>query len=136
VVPGAEVRCFADHLADADELTARLADFDVVVAMRERTPFPRDLLARLPRLRLLVTTGLRNAAIERALVEHLRAGRIAGAALDVYDVEPLPRDHPLRTLPNAVLTPHLGYVTEGNYRVFYARRPRTWQPSCRAGRFA
>lgn len=274
VVPGAEVTCFSDHLADADEVVARLAGFDVVVAMRERTPFPRDLLARLTRLRLLVTTGMRNAAIDLpaatelgitvcgteglatntaemtwalilslvrhvpgedasvraggwqrtvgtdlagsvlgvlglgrigrqvatvglafgmeviawsqnltaeaaagvgarrvereelfrqadvltihlvlsdrtrglvgpadlgtmkpsarlvntsrgpivdqdALIEHLRKGRIAGAALDVYDVEPLPPDHPLRTLPNTVLTPHLGYVTEGNYRIFY-----------------
>jgi len=273
-VPDAGVTFFADHLTGTGELAARLADFDVVVAMRERTPFPRELLARLPRLRLLVTTGMRNAAIdlgaaaelgvtvcgtagsgtstgeltwalilallrhvpaedaamrtggwqhtigadlagrtlgvlglgsigrrvaavglafgmrviawsqnltaeaaaaagarrvereelfreadvltihlvlgdrtrglvggpelaamkrtaylvntsrgpivdESALVAHLRDGRIAGAALDVYDVEPLAPDHPLRGLPNTVLTPHLGYVTERAYRTFY-----------------
>jgi len=273
-LPEVHVTTFADHLVDEDAVAARLADFDVVVAMRERTPFRRSLLARLPRLRLLVTTGMRNAAIdlaaaaelgitvcgtagsgtstveltwalilslvrhvpaedasiraggwqrtvgtdlaggtlgvlglgnlgrrvaaiglafgmeviawsqnltaeaaaaagarrvereelfrqadvltihlvlsdrtrglvgaaelglmkptaylvntsrgpivdEAALVEHLRAGRIAGAALDVYSVEPLPAGDPLRTLPNSVLTPHLGYVSERAYRTFY-----------------
>jgi len=57
---------FSDHLDDEDALAERLRPFDVVVAMRERTPFPRSLLARLPRLRLLVTTGARNAAIDVA----------------------------------------------------------------------
>lgn len=60
----AEVATFADHLDDEDAVAQRLAGFDVVVAMRERTPFPRSLLERLPRLRLLVTTGARNAAID------------------------------------------------------------------------
>ena len=55
---------FADHLSDPDALVERLAAFEVVVAMRERTAFTRDVLARLPRLRLLVTTGMRNAAID------------------------------------------------------------------------
>ncbi|MET0863979.1 MAG: D-2-hydroxyacid dehydrogenase family protein [Nakamurella sp.] len=60
----AEIIAFTDHLTDHDDLVNRLAEFDVVVAMRERTPFGRDLLARLPRLRLLVTTGMRNASID------------------------------------------------------------------------
>jgi phosphoglycerate dehydrogenase-like enzyme len=273
---GAELTVFRDHLADLDAVAARLADFDVVVAMRERTPFPRALLERLPRLRLLVTTGMRNAAIdlkaaadrgvvvcgtgglpyptaelawglvlslmrripredratregrwqetvglglngktlgvlglgtlgsrvarfgrafemevlawsqnltaeraaehgavrverdellarsdvvsihlvlsdrtwgligarelglmkrtaylvntsrgpivdEAALVRALREGSIAGAGLDVYDEEPLPLDHPLRGLPGTVITPHLGYVTEETYRIFYGQ---------------
>jgi phosphoglycerate dehydrogenase-like enzyme len=273
---GVELAVFRDHLAEGDAVAARLADFDVVVAMRERTPFPRALLERLPRLRLLVTTGMRNAAIdlkaaadrgvvvcgtaglpyptaelawglvlslmrripredratregrwqetvglglngktlgvlglgtlgsrvarfgrafemevlawsqnltaeraaehgavrverdallarsdvvsihlvlgertrgligarelglmkrtaylvntsrgpivsEAALVRALRDGTIAGAGLDVYDEEPLPRDHPLRELPNTVITPHLGYVTEETYRIFYGQ---------------
>jgi phosphoglycerate dehydrogenase-like enzyme len=270
-----EVVVFRDHLAAEAAVAVRLADFDVVVAMRERTPFPRTLLDRLPRLRLLVTTGMRNAAIdlraaadrgvlvcgtgglpyptaeltwalilalarrvpredratreggwqetlgiglngktlgvlglgtlgtrvarvgralemnvvawsqnltaeraaavgatlverdelltradvvtihlvlsdrtrgligarelglmrktaylvntsrgqiveEGALIRALEAGAIAGAGLDVYDEEPLPLDHRLRRLPNTVITPHLGYVTEETYRVFYA----------------
>jgi phosphoglycerate dehydrogenase-like enzyme len=271
-----EVVAFRDHLADPDAVAARLADFDVVMALRERTPFPRTLLERLPRLRLLVTAGMRNASIdmaaaaergivvsgtaglpyptaelawglvlalmrripaedratregrwqatvglglngktlgvlglgtlgsrvarfgrafemtvlawsqnltaeraaevgatlvardellaradvvsihlvlsdrtrglvgarelglmkrsaylvntsrgpivdEAALVRALREGTIAGAGLDVFDEEPLPLDHPLRGLPNTVITPHLGYVTEETYRVFYGQ---------------
>jgi phosphoglycerate dehydrogenase-like enzyme len=270
------VTVFRDTLADEDALAARLAPFDIIVAMRERTRFTRQLLERLPKLRLLSTTGMRNAAIdiaaarergvvvsgtegvahptaelawalvlalarnlvseersmraggwqttvgtglrgktlgvvglgrlgaqvarfglafgmkvlawsqnldekrcaevgaeyaskerlfaeadfvtihlvlsqrtrglvgggdlarmkksaylvntsrgpiveETALVAALEEGRIAGAALDVYDEEPLPADHPLRRTPNLVLTPHLGYVTDDTYRVFYGQ---------------
>jgi phosphoglycerate dehydrogenase-like enzyme len=273
---GVELTVFRDHVADPDALVARLAPYDIVVAMRERTPFPRPVLARLPALRLLVTTGMRNAAIdvraagergvvvcgtaglpyptaelawglilalarripredrgmregrwqetvgtglngktlgvlglgtlgsrvarigrafemtvlawsqhltperatevgagrverdellrradvvtihlvlgertrgligarelalmkptaylvntsrgpivdEAALIRALQDGTIAGVGLDVYDEEPLPPEHPLRRLPNAVLTPHLGYVTEETYRVFYGQ---------------
>src|SRR5882672_3998692 len=63
---GTDVVVFADHLSGTDAVAKRLADFDAVVAMRERTPFPRALLERLPRLRLLVTTGMRNASIDVA----------------------------------------------------------------------
>ncbi|HLI11766.1 MAG TPA: D-2-hydroxyacid dehydrogenase family protein [Alphaproteobacteria bacterium] len=275
---GAEVKveAFDRPFADGDEAATRLAAFEVIVAMRERTPFPRALIERLPRLRLLVTTGMRNAAIDMAaassrgvlvcgtemlpyptaeltwglilslsrnipvedramraggwqttlgvdlrgktlgviglgrlgaevarigrafgmevvawsrnltderatsagaarvekaallaradvvtihlvlsertrgligaaelaamkrtaflvntsrgpivdtaaLIEALRTRRIAGAALDVYDAEPLPADHPLRRLDNVVLTPHLGYVTAENYRQAYGQ---------------
>ncbi|OLD39508.1 MAG: hydroxyacid dehydrogenase [Candidatus Rokubacteria bacterium 13_1_40CM_2_68_8] len=273
---GTELVIFADHLNDAGAVAARLADFDAVVAMRERTAFPRALLEKLPRLRLLVTTGMRNASIdvgaavergvivcgtaglpyptaeltwglilalvrriptedratregrwqvscglglngktlgviglgglgsrvakvgrafemdviawsqnltaaraaevgatlvakddllaradvvsihlvlgdrtrrligarelsrmkrtaylvntsrgpivdEAALIAAVRQGTIAGAGLDVYDEEPLPLDHPLRNLPNTVITPHLGYVTEEGYRIFYGQ---------------
>ena len=58
---------------------------------------------------------------EAALLDVLRNKRIAGAGLDVYDVEPLPLDHPYRKLDNAVLTPHLGYVTEDNYHHWYGQ---------------
>ncbi len=250
--PEGEVQAFADNLVDVPRLAERLHTFDAVVLMRERTPFPRVLLDRLPNLRLIVTAGMRNAAIDvaaatekgvlvagtdmlayptaeltwgliigllrhipfeagemrkgawqttlgrglhgktlgvlglgrlgaqvaavgkafgmdliawsqnltaerataagarlvskkglfaqadlvtihvvlsntsrgpiveaNALLETLRACRIAGAALDVFDREPLPADDPLRRLDNVVLTPHLGYVLEENHRLVY-----------------
>ncbi|WP_416969459.1 D-2-hydroxyacid dehydrogenase family protein [Streptomyces sp. 4F14] len=271
-----EVRTLRENVTDRDRLASELADCEIVVAMRERTPFDADLLGRLPELRLLVTTGMRNASIDLtaaaaqgvtvcgtassatppaeltwalllglarhltvesralrdngpwqstvgqdlagrtlgllglgrlgsqvarvatafgmdvlawsqnltaqraadagaqlasskedlltrsdfvsihlvlsdrtrgllgapelramrphaylvntsraaivdrdALVHALREGWIAGAGLDVFETEPLPADDPLRTLPNVLATPHLGYVTERNYRTFY-----------------
>lgn len=268
------VTIFPDHLADEAAVAERLQPFEVIVAMRERTPFPASLIARLPNLKLLVTTGARNNAIdmkaaaergvlvcgtggvatstaelawallmalarhlpaedralregrwqttvgtglagktlgiiglgkqgarvahygrafdmdvigwspnltperaeaagvrfvskdelittsdfisvhivlgattrnlvsaddiarmkpsvrivntsrgpiidEAALCQALHDGRIAGAALDVYSEEPLPMDAPIRKAPNTVLSPHLGYVSEESYRVFY-----------------
>ena len=267
---------FHEHLPSEDAVAEALADFDIVVAMRERTPFPASLMARLPKLRLLVTTGKRNLAIdmgaarargvpvcgtallpyaafehawalilalakripredrlmreggwqagvsdglhgktlgvlglgklgakvarvahafdmrviawsqnmtdeqaaehgvtrvekdalfresdiltihmvlsdrtralvgkhelalmkptamlvntsrgpivdEAALVEALRAGTIAGAGLDVFDTEPLPVDHPLRSIPGTVLTGHTGYVMQENYALGYSQ---------------
>ena len=270
----ATVEVFHDHLADADAVVARLLDFDVVCVMRERTPLPRAILERLPKLRLIVSTGPRNASIDveaakereipvlhtgyssqptiemtwaliLGVVRHVatengnvRTGgwqttlgtelrgktlgllglgniggevarigrafgmetiawsqnltaekateqgavrvekdelfrrsdvlsvhlvlsdrsrgivgaddlalmkstaylvntsrgplvkeadlfaalqdkRIAGAAVDVYDIEPVPADHPFRSIPNVLATPHIGYVSEEMYRVFY-----------------
>ena len=67
----------------------------------------------------LVNTSRGPLVDESALVEALRSGRIAGAGLDVYDDEPLPLGHPLLSAPHTVLTPHLGYVTDGGYRLCY-----------------
>lgn len=272
--PGVELQTFHDTLASEDAVAERLRDFEIIVAMRERTAFRRTLLERLPKLKLLVTTGMVNASVdmkaaaergivvsgttslrhptaeltwglmlalarnitredagmrkgawqttigiglhgkvlgilglgklgsqvatfgkaflmdviawsenltvehanslgvqrvekqvlfrradfltihtvlskrtrgivgvgdlaamkstaylintsrgpiveERALIAALETRKIAGAALDVYDQEPLPADHALRRLENVILTPHLGYVTAENYRVFY-----------------
>ncbi len=270
-----DVAVFNEHLGDAASVIAALAEFEIVCAMRERTPFPRAVLEKLPKLRLLITTGMRNASIdvaaakqrsitfcgtpttgnptsaiafalmlelarhvgyesarmragvrwqstvgldlegltlgvlglgklgtrtaqiakafgmnviawsqnltaekcaelgvgyvskddlfrqsdcismhlvlsprtrglvsaselaqmkasaflintsrgpivqESALIAALRDKRIAGAGLDVFDVEPLPLDHPFRAMENVVITPHLGYVSVQNYRTFY-----------------
>jgi phosphoglycerate dehydrogenase-like enzyme len=273
---GTEVQSFRDHISDEDALVQRLAPYDVIVAMRERTPFPRSLVERLPNLRLLITTGARNASFdmaalrergitvcgtggrptptaeltwgliigllrhvaeedrnvraggwqttigptlagatlaccglgnlgsqvarvgkgfgmeviawsqnltqercdavgvrlvskdelfsqadvltvhlvlsdrtrsligarelslmkptaylmntsrgpivdELALIDALRSRRIAGAALDVFEVEPLPAEHPFRSLENTLITPHLGYVTSETYDLFYGQ---------------
>jgi phosphoglycerate dehydrogenase-like enzyme len=67
----------------------------------------------------LINTARGPIVDEAALVAALRARRIAGAGLDVFDQEPLPADHPLRALDNVLLTPHLGYVTADNYRWMY-----------------
>ena len=68
---------------------------------------------------VLINTSRGPLVDTGALLAALKSGGIAGAALDVYDVEPLPLSSPLRTAPNVVLTPHLGYVTEEAYRIFY-----------------
>ena len=271
-----EVTVFRDHISDPDALIRRVQNFDIITAMRERTPFPRAILERLPNLRLLVTSGPANAAIdidaarelgivvsgtvgrngipgtieltwalilasarslvredalvraggwqrgigtvlsgrtlgivglgnlgsrmipvgrafgmevtawsknlskehaaelsvtaldhdeffktadvvtvhlkytprsagyigsnelslmqptaflvntsrgpivdEDALIEALETGSIAGAGLDVYHVEPLPLEHRLRSLPNVVLSPHMGYVNQQTYRDYF-----------------
>ncbi|MCI0440269.1 MAG: D-2-hydroxyacid dehydrogenase family protein [Chloroflexi bacterium] len=273
---GTAIEAFHDHLDDEDAVAERLRGFDVVMAVRERTPFPRSLLERLPNLKMIANTGMRNAAIdmsactelgilvcgtsgssrstmeltwalilallrnlprdnraahydawqetvgigldgktlgllglgnigsqmaevarafhmriiawsqnltkeraeqhgaelvskdalfsqadivsihlvlsdrtrglvtarelglmksnaylvntsrgpivdESALLDALRRRAIAGAGLDVYSVEPLPKDHPFLSLDNVVLTPHLGYVTRETYRNFYGQ---------------
>ena len=77
-----------------------------------------DLLERLPEGAVLVNTSRGPIVDEIALVAALQSGRI-GAVLDVFDTEPLPADHPFRDLPNVLATPHIGYVTEENYKVYY-----------------
>jgi len=78
-----------------------------------------------PELRLmkqsarLVNTSRGPIIQEAALLEALREGRIAGAAIDVFEVEPLPQDHPFRKLENVVATPHIGFVSRELYRTFY-----------------
>ncbi len=67
----------------------------------------------------LVNTSRGYLIDQSALIDALKRRVIAGAALDVYDIEPLPPDHPLRQLDNIVLTPHIGFVTEEVYRIFY-----------------
>jgi D-3-phosphoglycerate dehydrogenase len=69
----------------------------------------------------LVNTARGPIVDEAALLETLQRRKIAGAAVDVFSVEPLPVDHPFRKLDNMVLTPHLGYVTEDSFRNHYAQ---------------
>lgn len=97
-----------------DELLerARVVSLHLVPTGASRGLLNRERLARMRPDSLLVNTS-RSALVDtEALVEALRAGRPAMAALDVFDEEPLPMDHPLRSLPNVLMTPHLGFVTE------------------------
>ena len=67
----------------------------------------------------LINTSLGPIVDEPALIDVLRERRIAGAALDVFDIEPLPADHPFRSLDNVLATPHIGFVARELYRTFY-----------------
>jgi phosphoglycerate dehydrogenase-like enzyme len=100
------------------------ASSDVVTVHYKHSPRSEGLvgaeeLALMKPSAVLINTSRGPLVDTAALLAALRSGAIAGAALDVYDVEPLPLSSPLRTAPNVVLTPHLGYVTEEAYRVFY-----------------
>ena len=79
---------------------------------------PRELGLMKPAA-LLVNTSRGPLIDEASLLQTLIQNRIAGAALDVFDTEPLPASHPLRSLPNVVATPHIGYVCRENYQLFY-----------------
>ena len=76
-------------------------------------------LAEMKPTALLVNTSRGPIVDEDALIDALKNNRIAGAAVDVFEPEPLPADHPIRTLDNILLTPHMGYVTEETYKLFY-----------------
>jgi D-3-phosphoglycerate dehydrogenase len=98
----------------ADVLTVHL-----VLGERSRGLVGPAELDRMKATAVLVNTSRGPIVQEAALIAALSGRDIRGAGLDVYDQEPLPADHPLRQLDNVVLTPHLGYVTEGTYRMFY-----------------
>ncbi|MCF6508836.1 D-2-hydroxyacid dehydrogenase family protein [Blastococcus sp. MG754426] len=106
---------------ERDELfaTSDVVTVHLLLSRRTRGLIGADDLALMKHTAVLVNTSRGPIVDEAALVDVLRRGAIAGAGLDVYDAEPLPRDHPLRELRRAVLTPHLGYVTRGTYEVFY-----------------
>jgi phosphoglycerate dehydrogenase-like enzyme len=104
-----------------DELLARADVVSIHLRLSERTRGllgPRELGLMKPTA-TLINTSRGPIVDEAALLEHLRHRRIAGAAIDVYDIEPLPPDHPMRRLDNVILTPHVGYVVEQNYRLIY-----------------
>jgi phosphoglycerate dehydrogenase-like enzyme len=80
-----------------------------------------DDLALMRPTAYLINTSRGPIVDEQALIDALREGRIAGAGLDVYDVEPLPADHPLRSMANTLLLPHIGYVTTDAYQTWYGQ---------------
>ncbi|TKJ78567.1 hydroxyacid dehydrogenase [Pseudomonas sp. CFBP13509] len=98
----------------ADILTIHL-----VLSDRSRGLVDAEALSWMKPTARLVNTARGPIVDEQALVQALITGRLAGAALDVFAEEPLPVDHPFRHLPNVLATPHVGYVSEQNYRQFY-----------------
>ena len=109
------------ELVEKKELFAS-ADFvtvHMVLSERSRGIVDAASIGAMKKSAYLVNTSRGPLVDTQALIEALTKRRIAGAAIDVYDDEPLPLEHPLRQLENVVLTPHLGYVTHENYRVAY-----------------
>jgi phosphoglycerate dehydrogenase-like enzyme len=98
----------------ADILTIHL-----VLSDRSRGLVDAEALGWMKPTARLVNTARGPIVDEHALAQALENGRLAGAALDVYSEEPLPADHPFRHLPTVLATPHIGYVSEQNYRQFY-----------------
>ena len=103
----------------------RRADFlsiHLQLSPRTRSLVGARELGLMKRSAYFINTSRGPIVEEAALIAALREKRIAGAGLDVFDIEPLPVEHPLRALDNVVLTPHLGYVVEQNYRAFSRAR--------------
>jgi len=101
-------------LRQADILTIHL-----VLSRRTKGLIGTAELALMKKTAILINTSRGPIVDQTALIEALRARSIAMAAVDVFDAEPLPPDHPFRTLDNVLATPHIGYVTEELYRTFY-----------------
>jgi len=100
---------------------ADIVTVHVVLSQRSRGLVGLEDLARMKPTGYLVNTARGPIVDEAALLETLQQRKIAGAAIDVFSVEPLPVDHPFRKLDNIVLTPHLGYVTEEGFRNHYSQ---------------
>ena len=101
--------------------TADIITVHVVLGPRSRGLVGADDLARMKPTSYLVNTARGPIVDEMALLKTLQERKIAGAAIDVFSVEPLPVDHPFRKLDNIVLTPHLGYVTAESFRNHYSQ---------------
>ncbi|GGU57792.1 2-hydroxyacid dehydrogenase [Lentzea flava] len=95
------------------------ASLHLVLGDRSRGLVDAAALATMKPTSFLINTSRAAIVDNAALLEVLRERRIAGAGLDVFEVEPLPLNDELRTLPNVLATPHLGYVTQANYRTYF-----------------
>jgi phosphoglycerate dehydrogenase-like enzyme len=106
-----------------DELfaTADMVTIHMVLSQRSRGLVGARELALMKRDATLINTSRGPIVDVAAVVEALESGKLGGYAADVYDEEPLAADHPLRRAPRTTLTPHVGYVTEETYRVFYGQ---------------
>jgi phosphoglycerate dehydrogenase-like enzyme len=99
--------------------TADVVTLHLILSDRSRGIIGAADLAQMKPTAYIVNTSRGPLIDQGALIAALKAGTIAGAGIDVFDIEPLPKDHPILSAPNTVLTPHLGYVTQQNYRAYY-----------------
>lgn len=116
--------CAAAGVEHAGTLDRLLSESDIltihqILSKRTRSMLGDAQLRRMKPTALLVNTARGPIVDEPALIAALREKRIAGAALDVFDVEPLPAEHPFRRLDNVLATPHLGYVSEASYKAYF-----------------
>lgn len=115
---GAEGVRLASSLPDLLE-QADFASIHLVLSKRTRGLLDAAALSAMKPTAFLINTSRAAIVDQQALLEVLRDNRIAGAGLDVFETEPLPLGDELRTLPNVLATPHLGYVTQANYRTYF-----------------
>jgi phosphoglycerate dehydrogenase-like enzyme len=120
-----EVRCAELGISwvTKDELlsAADVLGVFLVLSERSRNTLRADDLAKMKPGAIVVNISRGPIVDEEALIAALRSGQLAGAGLDVFDREPLPADHPFRSLENVVVTPHIGYVTEQGFRASWQR---------------
>ena len=101
--------------------TSDFISIHVVLGKRYNNLITKKDLQMMKKSAFLINTSRGPIVNENDLIEALKSNQIAGAGIDVYDHEPLPDNHKLRFLPNALLLPHLGYVTAENYSIFYTQ---------------
>jgi phosphoglycerate dehydrogenase-like enzyme len=111
---GVEYASKEDLFANADFVSIHYQ-----LGERSRGLITGDDIGRMKKSAYLINTARAPIVDQAALLKALQDRKIAGAGLDVFEVEPLPRDHPFRKLDNVVITPHLGYVSEQNYRKYF-----------------
>ncbi len=105
-----------DLLKNSDIISIHL-----VLGERYKNLITNKEIGMMKKTSFLINTSRGPIINEKDLVTALKDEKIAGVGLDVYDIEPLPQDHKLRFLPNALLFPHIGYVTAENYSKFYSQ---------------
>jgi phosphoglycerate dehydrogenase-like enzyme len=111
---GVECVSKADLFSRSDVLTVHIPHSDTTEGI-----VGANDIASMKRSAYFINTSRPKLVDEAALVRALRDGDIAGAGIDVFEVEPLPQNHPFRVLQNVVATPHVGFVTEENYQLFF-----------------
>lgn len=122
LTPQAAVECGVTYVSKQELFDrADILSIHLVLSERSRGLVDKQALGWMKPTAYLINTSRGPIVDEAELLAALQQRRIAGAALDVYAVEPLPADHPFRSLDNLLATPHIGYVTQNNYRVFFSQ---------------